>query len=88
MKIHRSLFGGGGNAKENRRLLHFWARFIMSMANTMCLFYILYLLFFSTVSKESRDFFSVLLGALVVTQGKISDHWFKDKREDDQEEGK
>ena len=31
----KSLFGGGGNALENRKLLNFWARFAISIANAL-----------------------------------------------------
>ena len=45
----KSLFGGGGNALENRKLLNFWARFAISIANALTFLVLLYLLFFSEV---------------------------------------
>ena len=87
MKVHKSLFGGGGNAVENRKLLNFWARFIISVANSITFMAILYLLFFSEVKDSSRDLVNILLGAFVAVIAKSSDYWFKDKRDPEHEEG-
>jgi len=86
MKLHRSLFGGGGNAVENRKLLNFWARFIISVANSFTFLAILYLLFFSEVKDSSRDLVNILLGAFVAVIAKSSDYWFKDKRDPEHDE--
>ena len=90
MKIHRSLFGGGGNAKENRRLLNFWARFIISIANAITFIILLWLLFFAEdgVRETSRDLVNILVGAYVGVLSKSTDYWFKDRKDDDMEEGK
>lgn len=86
MKLHRSLFGGGGNAVENRKLLNFWARFIISVANSFTFLAILYLLFFAEVKDSSRDLVNILLGAFVAVIAKSSDYWFKDKRDPEHDE--
>ncbi len=86
MKIHKSLFGGGGNAVENRKLLNFWARFIISVANAVTFLAILYLLFFAEVKDTSRDLVNILLGAYVAVLAKSTDYWFKDKRDPEHDE--
>ena len=90
MKVHKSLLGGGGNAKENRRLLNFWARFIISIANAVTFIILLWLLFFAEdgVRETSRDLVNILVGAYVGVLSKSSDYWFKDRKDDDLEEGK
>ncbi len=86
MKVHKSLFGGGGNAVENRKLLNFWARFIISVANAVTFLAILYLLFFAEVKDSSRDLVNILLGAYVAVLAKSTDYWFKDKRDPEHDE--
>ena len=85
--IHKSLFTGGGNAVENRKLLNFWARYSISLANAFTFLALLYLLFFAEVQETSRDFLNVLLGAFVAGNAKAIDYWFKDKRDVEHEEG-
>jgi hypothetical protein len=84
--VHKSLFGGGGNATENRKLLNFWARFIISTANSVTFLAILYLLFFAEVKDSSRDLVNILLGAYVAVLAKSTDYWFKDKRDPEHDE--
>ncbi len=88
MKIHRSLFGGGGNAIENRKLLNFWARFVISVANAVTFLAILWLLFYSEVKDTSRDLVNILIGAYVAVLAKSTDYWFKDKRDAEHDEEK
>ena len=88
MKIHRSLFGGGGNAVENRKLLNFWARFTISVANAITFLALLWLLFYADVKETSRDLVNILVGAYVAVLAKSTDYWFKDKRDVEHEEGK
>ena len=88
MKIHRSLFGGGGNAIENRKLLNFWARFVISVANAVTFLAILWLLFYSEVKDTSRDLVNILIGAYVAVLAKSTDYWFKDKRDAEYDEEK
>jgi hypothetical protein len=88
MKVHRSLFGGGGNAVENRKLLNFWARFIISVANAITFLAVLWLLFYAEVKDTSRDLVNILIGAYVAVLAKSTDYWFKDKRDVEHEEGK
>jgi len=88
MKIHKSLFGGGGNAVENRKLLNFWARFTISIANAVTFLALLWLLFYADVKETSRDLVNILVGAYVAVLAKSTDYWFKDKRDVEHEEGK
>ena len=80
-KYSKSLLGGSGDAKENRRLLHFWARFIISIANAITFLALLYLLFFAEVKETSRDLVNILVGAYVAVLAKSTDYWYKDKKE-------
>ena len=86
MKVHKSLFGGGGNAVENRKLLNFWARFTISLANALTFLVLLWLLFFAEVQETSRDLVNILVGAFVAVLAKSTDYWFKDKRDAEHEE--
>ncbi len=86
MKVHRSLFGGGGHAVENRKLLNFWARFTISVANAVTFLVLLWLLFFAEVQETSRDLVNILVGAYVAVLAKSTDYWFKDKRDAEHEE--
>ena len=86
MKIHRSLFGGGGNAIENRKLLNFWARFIISISNAVTFLALLWLLFYADVKESSRDLVNILVGAYVAVLAKSTDYWFKDKRDVEHDE--
>ena len=88
MKIHRSLFGGGGDAIENRKLLNFWARFIISCANACTFLVLLWLLFYSEVKETSRDLVNILVGAYVAVLAKSTDYWYKDKKDAEHSEGK
>ena len=85
MKVHKSLFGGGGNAVENRKLLNFWARFTISVANALTFLVLLWLLFFAEVQETSRDLVNILVGAYVAVLAKSTDYWFKDKRDAEHE---
>ena len=86
MKVHRSLLGGGGNALENRKLLNFWARFAISIANAFTFLVLLYLLFFSEVKESSRDLVNILCGAYVAVLAKSTDYWFREKKDHEHEE--
>ena len=88
MKVHRSLFGGGGNAVENRKLLNFWARFTISLANALTFIILLWLLFFAEVQETSRDLVNILVGAYVAVLAKSTDYWVKDKRDAEHDEEK
>ncbi len=87
-KIHRSLFTGGGSAVENRKLLNFWARFVISVANAVTFLAVLWLLFYSEVKDTSRDLVNILIGAYVAVLAKSTDYWFKDKRDAEHDEEK
>ena len=85
-KVHRSLFGGGGNAVENRKLLLFWSRFVISCANAFTFLVLLYLLFFAEVKETSRDLVNILVGTYVAILVKITDYWFREKKDPEHEE--
>ena len=85
-KIHRSLFTGGGSAVENRKLLNFWARFVISVANAVTFLAVLWLLFYAEVKDTSRDLVNILIGAYVAVLAKSTDYWFKDKRDAEHDE--
>ena len=77
----KSLFGGGGNALENRKLLNFWARFVISVANAITFLVLLYLLFYAEVQEASRDLVNILVGTYVAILVKITDYWFREKND-------
>ena len=87
MKIHKSLFGGGGNANENRKLLNFWARFIITIANALTFCLLIGLLFFVTeVSETNSSLVNIMIGMYVANQVKIIDYWFREKKDAEHEE--
>ena len=81
-----TLFGGGGSPVENRKLLNFWARFVISLANGLTFILLLYLLFFADVRETSRDLINILVGAYVAVLAKSTDYWFKDKSDPEHDE--
>ena len=85
-KEHKSLLGGGGNALENRKLLNFWARFAISIANAITFLVLLYLLFYSEVQESSRDLVNILCGAYVAVLAKSTDYWFREKKDAEHDE--
>ncbi len=85
-KVHRSLFGGGGNALENRKLLNFWARFSIAMANALTFLILLWLLFYAEVKETSRDLVNILVGTYVAILVKITDYFFREKKDAEHEE--
>ena len=85
-KVHKSLFGGGGNALENRKLLNFWARFTVAIANALTFLILLWLLFFAEVKETSRDLINILVGTYVAVLVKITDYFFRDKKDAEHEE--
>ena len=85
-KVTHSLLGGGGSALENRKLLNFWARFTISIANAFTFLVLLYLLFYSDVKETSRDLINILMGAYVAVLAKSTDYWFREKKDHEHEE--
>ena len=85
-KVHRSLFGGGCNALENRNLLNFWARFSIAMANALTFLILLWLLFYAEVKETSRDLVNILVGTYVAVLVKITDYFFREKKDAEHEE--
>ena len=87
MKLHSSLFGGGGNANENRKLLNFWARFIITLANAVTFLVLIGLLFFvEEVSETNSSLVNIMIGMYVAVQVKIIDYWFREKKDAEHEE--
>ena len=78
---NRSLLGGGGDALENRKLLNFWSRFIISVANAITFLVLLWLLFYAEVKESSRDLVNILVGTYVAVLVKITDYWFREKHD-------
>ncbi len=85
-KVHKSLFGGGGNAIENRKLLNFWARYTIALANAFTFLVLLWLLFFAEVKETSRDLVNILVGTYVAILVKITDYFFREKKDAEHEE--
>lgn len=85
-RVNHSLLGGGGNALENRKLLNFWARFCISVANAFTFLVLLYLLFYAEVKETSRDLVNILMGAYVAVLAKSTDYWFREKKDHEHEE--
>ena len=85
-KVHRSLLGGGGNAGENRKLLNFWARYTIAVANAFTFLVLLWLLFFAEVKETSRDLVNILVGTYVAVLVKITDYFFREKKDAEHEE--
>ena len=85
-KLHKSLLGGAGNALENRKLLNFWARFSISIANAFTFLILLYLLFYAEVKETSRDLVNILMGAYVAVLAKSTDYWFREIKDHEHEE--
>ena len=85
-KVHRSLLGGGGDPVENRKLLNFWARYTIAVANAVTFLVLLWLLFYAEVKETSRDLVNILVGTYVAVLVKITDFFFREKRDAEHEE--
>ena len=85
-KVHRSLLGGGGDPVENRKLLNFWARYTIAVANAVTCLVLLWLLFYAEVKETSRDLVNILVGTYVAVLVKITDYFFREKRDAEHEE--
>ena len=85
-RVNHSLLGGAGSPLENRKLLNFWARFVISITNAITFLVLLYLLFFSEVQETSRDLINILTGAYVAVLAKSTDYWFREKKDHEHEE--
>ena len=85
-KVHRSLLGGGGDPVENRKLLNFWARYTIAVANAVTFLVLLWLLFYAEVKETSRDLVNILVGTYVAVLVKITDYFFREKGDAEHEE--
>ena len=83
---HNRIFGGGGSPLENRKLLNFWARFIISIGNAITFLILIYMLFYGEVRETSRDYISVMIGAYVAVLAKSTDYWYREKKDAEHEE--
>lgn len=70
---------------QNRRLI---IRAFLTLAYYGMIFYILHILFYHSVSSEYRDIINIIVGAIIVSLGKVTDFWFKKDDEDIDEEKK
>jgi len=73
----RSLFGGGGDPLENRKLLFFWARFIISIAQSITFILLILMLFWSEIPQASRDLVNIMIGAFVGGLNSSLSYFFK-----------
>ena len=78
--------GGGGDPLENRKLLNFWARYTIAVANAITFLILLGLLFWSEVKDTSRDLINILVGTYVAVLVKITDYFFREKKDAEHEE--
>ena len=85
-KIHRSRLGGRGDPLENRKLLNFWATYPIAVANSITFLILLWLLFFAEVKESSRDLVNILVGTYVAVLVKITDYFFREKRDAEHDE--
>ena len=85
-KVNHSLHGGAGSPLDHRKLLNFWARFVISIANAFTFLVLLYLLFYADVKETSRDLVNILMGAYVAVLAKSTDYWFREKKDHEHEE--
>ena len=85
-RVNHSLLGGAGSPLENRKLLNFWARFVISIANAFTFLVLLYLLFYADDKETSRDLVNILMGAYVAVLAKSTDYWFREKKDHEHEE--
>tara|TARA_R110000787_G_scaffold132069_1_gene244238 strand:+ start:250 stop:552 length:303 start_codon:yes stop_codon:yes gene_type:complete len=74
---NRSLFGGGGTPLENRKLLFFWARFIISVVQSITFICLVSLLFFAEIPQASRDLVNIMIGAFVAGLNSSLSYFFK-----------
>ena len=88
-KHDKSLFGGGGSANENRKLLNFWARFLITIANAITFMLLIFLLFYvdgDKLGEKNSSLINIMIGMYVATQVKIIDYWFREKKDAEHDE--
>jgi hypothetical protein len=62
--------------EERRRLLHFGARFLITICQFALLILMLVLLFYRIAPDGSRDLISAITGMLVISQKDAISYWF------------
>jgi len=62
--------------EERRKLLHFGARFLITVFQFCLLVLMLILLFYQLVPEGSRDLISAITGMLVISQKDAVQYWF------------
>ncbi len=71
---------------ERRKLLNWFARFSISIANAITFIFLVYLLFFADLKDGHRDLVNIMVGAYVGVLAKSTDYWFKDKEDSEDKE--
>ena len=71
---------------ERRKLLNWFARFSISIANALTFIFLVYLLFFADLKDGHRDLVNIMVGAYVGVLAKSTDYWFKDKDDPEHKE--
>jgi len=64
------------NDEERRRLLHFGARFVITLCQFCLLILMILLLFYRLHPEGSRDLISAITGMLVISQKDAVAYWF------------
>jgi hypothetical protein len=67
---------------ERRKLLHFGARFFITIVQFCVLILMLFLLFYKMVPESSRDLVSAITGMLVISQKDAVQYWFTQHHQD------
>jgi hypothetical protein len=62
--------------EERRKLLHFGARFLITVFQFCLLILMLILLFYRIAPEGSRDLISAITGMLVISQKDAVQYWF------------
>tara|TARA_R100000781_G_scaffold3123_1_gene4571 strand:+ start:73 stop:345 length:273 start_codon:yes stop_codon:yes gene_type:complete len=68
--------------EERRKLLHFGARFLITLCQFCLLILMLFLLFYRMVPEGSRDLISAITGMLVISQKDAVQYWFNTHSQD------
>ena len=62
--------------EERRKLLHFGARFLITICHFLLFLVLLYLLFFQLIPDSARDLASALVGLFIGSQKEAISYWF------------
>ena len=67
--------------EERRKLLHFGARFLITLCQFCLLILMIFLLFYRIVPEGGRDLISAITGMLVISQKDAVQYWFNQHTE-------